>query len=133
MRGRDVFVSLPTGYGKSLCYMLLPMMFDSSRAMTEEHHKSVVLVVSPLISLMEDQVASYSAEGIKAAFIDCDSDVSTKSSVDEGAFQVVFFSSEALISNHRWRNMLQEEPYSSRLVALVIDKAHCVKKWYLNK
>ena len=61
-------------------------VFDSSRAVTEEHHKSVVVVVSPLISLMKDQVASYIAEGIKAAFIDCDSDVSTISSVREGAF-----------------------------------------------
>ena len=116
-----------------MLHMLLPMVFNSLQAVTEENHKSVVVVASPLISLMEDQVASYSAEGIKAAFIDCDSDVSTKSSVGEGAFQVVFFSIEALISNYRWRNTFQEEPYFSRLVALVIDEAHCVKQWYINK
>ena len=75
--------------------------------MTEEHHKSVVVVVSPLISLMEDQVASYSAKCIKTAFIDCDSNASTIiSSVRESAFQVVFLSPEALICNRRWRNML---------------------------
>ncbi len=43
--GRDVFVSLPTGYGKSLCYILLPRIFDLLRGVED---KSVVIVVSPL-------------------------------------------------------------------------------------
>ena len=133
VEGRDVFVSLPTGFGKSLCYMLLPLVFDyltvdSDRA---SDGKAIVVVVSPLIALMEDQVASYSAKGIKAAFIDCESDSDKKASVCEGAYQLVLFSPEALISNRRWRQMLREQPYASRLVALVIDEAHCVKKWYI--
>ena len=78
---------------------------------------------------MEDQVASYSAKGIKAAFIDYESDVDKKAAVSEGAYQLVLFSPEGLISNRRWRHMLREQPYASRLVALVIDEAHCVKKW----
>ena len=52
--GRDVFVSLPTGYGKSLCYATLPAAFDSLRNTLS---KSIVLVVSPLIALMKDQLA----------------------------------------------------------------------------
>ena len=52
VQGRDVFVSLPTGSGKSLCYCLLPLLFDGSQ------RKSIVVVVSPLISLMKDQVRS---------------------------------------------------------------------------
>ena len=85
-----------------------------------------MVVISPLIALMEDQVASYSAKGIKAAFIDCESDMDKKASVTGGA---VLFGPEALISNRKWRPMLREQPYASRLVALVIDEAHCVKKW----
>ena len=50
--GSDVFVSLPTGYGKSLCYTLLPPVFDLLRGVKE---KSIVLVVSPLLALMKDQ------------------------------------------------------------------------------
>ena len=54
LHGRDVFVALPTGYGKSLCYMALPCIFDRLRGVTNQ---SVVLVVSPLVALMADQVA----------------------------------------------------------------------------
>ena len=54
VRGRDTFVSLPTGYGKSLCYGVLPWVFDElSRNSTK---RSIVIVVSPLISLTAIQV-----------------------------------------------------------------------------
>ena len=49
--GRDAFVSLPTGYGKSLCYILLPKLFDALRVACGQ---SIILVVSPLIALMKD-------------------------------------------------------------------------------
>ena len=132
VEGKDVFISLPTGYGKSLCYMLLPLVFDNFHSITVDLKKSIVVVVSPLIALMEDQVTSYSAKGVKCASIDSESDSVTSSSVLEGMYQVVFFSPESLISNRKWRNMLREEPYSSRLAALVVDEAHCVKKWYVH-
>ena len=64
--GSDEFVSLPTGYGKSLCYTLLPPVFDLLRGVKE---KSIVLVVSPLLALMKNQVASISEKGLSAVFI----------------------------------------------------------------
>ena len=54
LKGSDVFVSLPTGSGKSLCYALLPAAFDSLR----ESGRSIVIVVNPLIALMKDQFQS---------------------------------------------------------------------------
>ena len=64
LNGRDVFVSLPTGSGKSLCYALLPAVFDSLR--TSE--RSIVIVVSPLTALMKDQVQSLERRGVRAAY-----------------------------------------------------------------
>ena len=58
--GKDVFISLPTGYGKSLCFALLPYIFDTIRGV---ENKSIVMVVSPLIALMKDQVATFAAKG----------------------------------------------------------------------
>ena len=52
--GRDVFVSLPTGYGKSFCYQALPFVFDGLRKV----EKLIVMVVSLLVALMKDQVYS---------------------------------------------------------------------------
>jgi len=59
VKGNDVFVSLPTGGGKSLCYACLPWVFDALRSGGEvgSEHPSIVVVVSPLLSLMKDQVS----------------------------------------------------------------------------
>ena len=52
--GKDVFLWLPTGFGKSLCYEVLPFVMDDKLG----RHGSVVIVISPLVSLMVDQVQS---------------------------------------------------------------------------
>ena len=65
-KGRDVFVSLPTGYGKSICYIILPWLFDELRKVDKI---SIVLVVSTLIALNRDQVGSITAMGITATYI----------------------------------------------------------------
>ena len=62
---RDVFVSLPTGYRKSLCYGCLPWTFDIFR----NGEPSIVLIVSPLLSLMQDQVTSFQKKGLSAAYV----------------------------------------------------------------
>ena len=64
--GNGVFVSLPTGYGKSLCYILLPRIFYFVRG---AKNKSIVVVVSPLTALMKDQVSSITEMGLLAAVI----------------------------------------------------------------
>ena len=53
VEGKDVFVSLPTGAGKSLCFALLPLVFDS----LHQQCGRIAVIVSPLIALMQDQVS----------------------------------------------------------------------------
>ena len=53
LNGQDVFAVLPTGFGKSLCFAALPFMFDQLRPLDEP---SIVLVLSPLTTIMKDQV-----------------------------------------------------------------------------
>ena len=69
--GNDVFLWVPTGYGKSLCFQTLPFLFDAklgrrSQAVTQ---RSVVLVVSPLVSLMVNQVSQLQSVGVAAAIL----------------------------------------------------------------
>ena len=67
--GNDVFVCLPTWSGKSLCYTILPGVYDTLRNSTS----SIVVVVSPLIVLMKDQVRAMADRGMRAVFVgDCD-------------------------------------------------------------
>ena len=133
MKGRDVFVSLPTGSGKSLCYSILPKVFDRAR---KKKSSSIVIVVSPLIALMKDQVQSLATKGVKAVLVTKDTakecaGSSTVEQLHEGTFQVVLFSPEALLCDDDWREMIQSSIYQENVVAFVIDEAHLVKKWYV--
>ena len=125
--GRDVFATLPTGYGKSLCYGCLPCVYDQLRP-----QGSIVVIVSPLSALMKDQVKSFRERGVSAALVTSDCGKASeqmKAEVIEGRYQLVFISPEQLIGNVRFRSMCQNEVYTEKLTALVIDEAHCVKKW----
>lgn len=130
VKGRDVFVSLPTGYGKSLCYILLPSIFDQLRKVTK---KSIVLVVSPLIALMRDQIANVTAMGISATHISDKqaTGATVRRAVKKGEYQIIFISPEALLATVEWRNMLSTDTYRENLMAFVIDEAHCIKKWFV--
>ena len=68
IKDKDVFVSLPTGSGKSLCYGCLPLVYDYLRK-NDSKTKSVVLVISPLRALMLDQVKSLSAKGVDSVYV----------------------------------------------------------------
>ena len=125
-QGHDVFVALPTGYGKSFCYCCLPYVFDIIRNVKNQ---CIVVVVSPLKALMKDQVAHCLSRGLSAADVSSASDRDTRRKILEGCYQIVFMSPESLFTGKQQREMLQEEPYHSNLVGFVIDEAHCVKKW----
>lgn len=126
LNGSDVFVSLPTGSGKSLCYAVLPAVFDILRH--SDSSAAMVIVVSPLISLMKDQVAAFQKKGVKAVHV-TPSDSETLLAVMAGDFQLIYISPETLLTDHEWRDVLRSPLFQKNLVGLVIDEAHCVKKW----
>ena len=101
-------------YGKSLCYILLPSMFDELRKVNK---RSIALVVSPLIALMRDQIANITAMGVSATRISDKEVMDSKTKDENGEFQILFISPEALISMD-WRNMLCSNVYRQNLIAL---------------
>ena len=127
LRGRDVFVSLPTGSGKSLCYAILPRVFDTLRGKSS---KSIAIVVSPLISLMKDQVHSLEAKGVSSIYVTKNGISDSQEQMTyEGEYQIMFFSPEALVCDDTWREMIQSKVYQDNVIAFVVDEAHLVKKW----
>ena len=129
VEGRDVFVSLPTGSGKSLCYCILPRVFDIMRESTSTESQSVAVVISPLVALMKDQVRRMAERDMTAVYVgDIDAD-ETVADVCGGQYQLVYMSPEALLTNMTWRDMLLSPVFQQNLVAFVVDEAHCVKKW----
>ena len=99
--GKDVFVNLPTGFGKSFIFQCLPIIAD---VVHSKPHGSSVVVISPLHSLMEDQVIYLNNMGIPAIAITNVEDPETIQQVLNGNFVVVFGSPECLLSTHLERH-----------------------------
>ncbi|KAL5483863.1 hypothetical protein EMCRGX_G020281 [Ephydatia muelleri] len=127
MQGNDVFLILPTGSGKSLCFSVLPFAFDYLYGRVG----SIVIVVSPLIALMKDQVTTaLNSKGVSAAYISSETDDRAQcEAILRGEVQIVFIGPESLLQNTTWREMLKTPVYKSNLVAFVVDEVHCVPKW----
>ena len=76
--------------------------------------------------------AFHCSKGISSTYITGDmSDVATSDAVCQEKYQLVFFTPEMIISKRQWRRLIGGEVYANRLKALIIDEAHCVKKWYV--
>ncbi|GHU01289.1 hypothetical protein FACS1894147_00840 [Spirochaetia bacterium] len=120
MEGRDVLAVMPTGAGKSLCYQIPSLLMETEGSLS--------LVISPLISLMKDQVNALTVSGISAAYLN-----SSLSSADyaatlmrarEGEYKILYVAPERLPRG----DFLQLA--NARPIALVvIDEAHCLSQW----
>ena len=128
IKGKDVFVVLPTGYGKTLCFGVLPLVFNLLRST----NTSIVAVVTPLVSIMQSMAAEYQSRGMRTGYISRGMrNDEIKQGIRQGKYQLVFFTPEALLSS-TWRSMLPSPPYQNNLVAFVVDEAHSVYKWLVN-
>ena len=132
--GNDVFIWLPTGFGKSLCYEAWPYVIDYKLGTD----RSMALVISPLVSLMIDQVRSLHARCVPAAILSsntsgsysgCHELLAKDSCMCQGKYKLLFAAPEAILGGDRWTDMLLKELFASHLVGVAIDEAHCVSEW----
>ena len=86
LKGNGVFVSLPTGGGKSLCCAHLPLVYDHLQEVTS---KSIALVISPLNTLLQDQVTSFSNHGMSAVHVDSDCSPTLVNLIFSGEVQLI--------------------------------------------
>ena len=121
--GQDVFVIQPTGSGKALIFQSAPIVFDTIRPLSNA--KSIALVISPLASLMQDQVRYLKSVGIKAEFIgDEQESEHAKQQVERGECH------QKMAGNGgQWRAMLSSDAYKERLCLVAVDEAHCISHW----
>ena len=113
----DSFILMPTGGGKSICYQIPSIIFEG-----------ITLVISPLISLMKDQVDSLKESGINGIYINS----SLKSEeikeilkdASLGLYKIIYISPERLESNY-FKNIIKD----LNICHIAIDEAHCVSEW----
>ena len=116
--GNDVIGLLPTGYGKSLCYILPPLL-----------SKKCIFIISPLISLMNEQKDKLKSLSINATALNSTNNNKEDDIKDiiDGKIKIVFMSPEYLISNGlKLANILIK---NKTLKFLAIDEAHCISSW----
>ncbi len=104
------------------------MDYKLSRTSAPFANRSVVLVVSPLVSLMIDQVRGLNSRGVSAAILSSnkgiDKDiVAIAREVYSGKYRLLYTAPEAVVEDHIWRMLLLEPPLSSSLVAVAVDEA----------
>lgn len=117
LHGRDSVVILPTGGGKSLCYQVPALVRDG-----------MAVVVSPLISLMKDQVDALQTAGVDAALVNSTQTTGEKADVAarirRGEVKLLYMAPERLVSERTINFLLQ-----SNVSFFAIDEAHCVSNW----
>ena len=117
LAGKDVVAIMPTGAGKSLCYQVPALLFSG-----------ITLVISPLISLMQDQVKALNEAGIHAAFINSSL---TETQIAkalrfamEGRYKIIYVAPERLESA-----LFMQFARSGQISMVTVDEAHCISQW----
>lgn len=117
LAGRDAFAVMPTGAGKSVCYQIPAVLLSG-----------ITLVVSPLISLMQDQVKALNEAGVPAAFIN--SSLSEKDYNEtirrarQGVYKIIYIAPERLVTEG-FLALAKSVPVSM----VTVDEAHCISQW----
>ena len=117
LAGRDAFAVMPTGAGKSVCYQIPAVLLPG-----------ITLVISPLISLMQDQVKALNEAGVQAAFIN--SSLSEKDynetirKARQGTYKIIYIAPERLVTEG-FLTLAKSVPISM----VTVDEAHCISQW----
>ncbi|MDE6185065.1 MAG: RecQ family ATP-dependent DNA helicase, partial [Lachnospiraceae bacterium] len=117
LEGKDVLGIMPTGAGKSLCYQIPALMMEG-----------ITLVISPLISLMKDQVEGLNQAGIHAAYLNSSLTPGqyrkALSYAREGRYPIIYVAPERLLTEE-----FLDFAMHTRIAMVAVDEAHCVSQW----
>nr|XP_057924779.1 ATP-dependent DNA helicase Q1 isoform X1 [Doryrhamphus excisus] len=124
MAGKDLFLVMPTGRGKSLCYQLPAICSDG-----------FTLVVTPLVSLMEDQIMYLESIGVSAVMLNASSGKEHSKAVMAGMidkkapFKMIYVTPEKIAKSKMFMSRLEKANNASLLSRIAVDEVHCCSQW----
>jgi ATP-dependent DNA helicase RecQ len=120
LRSKDSFVIMATGSGKSLTFQL-PAVY-----LREKGIRATTIVVSPLISLIDDQVSALLAMGIPSCAVGSNSSPDIEARAMRGEFTIVYATPEKLLT---WQHGLRSVMSVAHIACFAVDESHCVSEW----
>ena len=141
--GRDLLAVLPTGYGKSIIFHLLPaLLVEKKRRSGIRENDPVILVIFPLNSLIQDQLQRINAVRTRAAVLSVKRNYDNEllnldlANVDElrlknADYEYVLTHPESCLSTKQGVALFQSNAYKCSVAAVVVDEAHCTLEWYV--
>ena len=125
--GQDVYVNLPTLFGKSLIFQAIPLIWDTLKRRPKG--TSIIVVISPLKSLMTEQVSYLNSLGTRACCITDECKETVIEDVIQGSYSHVYGSPECLLATKTWRGVFTSKTFLANLIGVAVDEAHCIHEW----
>ena len=122
LNGSDTLAILPTSYGKSLIYQLLPTV---CKLLPGKPNHAIVIVISPLKSLIKDQISAAN-KMTSLSLLATDLNITKLKDISTGHFNVIVDTPEAWLDDDRWKAVLSSHYFRKNVVCVVIDEAHKV-------
>ena len=135
--GKDCVAVLPTGYGRSLIFHLLPVLLRGKLEDKGSSSPQVVVIVSPLNALIKDQLRRINEGSIRAAALNVKRKQNTgdfeldfrdanPSLLKDAKYDMLFLHPEAFLTCIDGKELLQSVPYQRSVKAIIVDEAHCI-------
>lgn len=126
--GKDLLAVLPTGFGKSLIFQLLVLMMEVRRKRRGERGFASIVVISPLQSIIRDQVVEVVSMGMTTC--DLNEKLDCLEEIHQGKYRIVYASAEAAMDKRFLDSLkLKDSLFNENLVACIVDESHTVETW----
>ncbi|XP_078356451.1 ATP-dependent DNA helicase RecQ-like [Oculina patagonica] len=129
VRGVDVFGALPTGFGKSLTFHVLPSVLKYLQSSDAVSTASIVIVVCPLTSIIKDQVKYLRSLGFGATFLGESPESDKRICAGMDGTNFVYGTPESFLGDQKFREMFSNQFFRQNVAAIVCDEVHTIVQW----